>query len=169
MWKYVTLPAPQKDFVNLFFVFAWEFCIEKWWGFLVTFFRFPFPMKRSTKTPRKIRGKFGAKFGVKFGTKIRKFGELSFCNFSGLKICHNDGSYGIKSLGPSVDTEIFTDFSGIWTLVFFRPTFHAKWPKPIFDDFSGFPPDSCRFSSDFYWFSVIFNQFQSASVNLSQF
>ena len=26
---------------------------------------FPFPRKRSTKTPRKIRGKFGAKFGRK--------------------------------------------------------------------------------------------------------
>ena len=34
----------------------------------------------------KIRGKFGAKFGAKFGTKIRKFGELSFCNFSDLML-----------------------------------------------------------------------------------
>ena len=68
----VTLPALQKHFVNIFFVVAWEFCIEKGRGFLVNFFWSPFPGKQSTKTPRKIRGKFGAKFGRKFGKKIRK-------------------------------------------------------------------------------------------------
>ena len=68
----ITVPALQKHFVNVFFVFAWEFCVEKRRGFLVNFFWSPFPTKRSTKTPRKIRGKFGAKFGAKFGTKIRK-------------------------------------------------------------------------------------------------
>ena len=67
----VTLPDLQKNFVNIFFVFAWEFCIEKWRGFLVNFFWSPSPTKRSTKRPRKIRGKFGAKLGAKFGTKIR--------------------------------------------------------------------------------------------------
>ena len=72
-----TLPALQKNFVNIFFVFAWEFCIEKWRGFLVNFFWSPSPTKRSTKTPQKIRGKFGAKFGAKFGTKIRKIRESS--------------------------------------------------------------------------------------------
>ena len=70
-----TLPALQKNSVNIFFVFAWEFCIEKWRGFLVNFFWSPSPTKRSTKSPRKIRGKFGAKFGAKFGTKIRKIRE----------------------------------------------------------------------------------------------
>ena len=65
----ITLPALQKNFVNIFFVFAWEFCIEKWRGFLVNFFWSPFPTKRSTKNPRKIRGKFRAKFGAKSGTK----------------------------------------------------------------------------------------------------
>ena len=29
----ITLPALQKHFVNIFFVFGWEFCIEKWRGF----------------------------------------------------------------------------------------------------------------------------------------
>ena len=78
-----TLPALQKSFVNIFFVFAWEFCIEKWRGFLVNFFWSPSPTKRSTKSPRKIRGKFGAKFGAKnSGRKFEKFGKLSFCNFS---------------------------------------------------------------------------------------
>ena len=71
----VALPALQKNFVNIFFVFAWEFCIEKWRGFLVNFFWSPSHMKRSTKSPRKIRGKFGAKFGAKSGTKIPKIRE----------------------------------------------------------------------------------------------
>ena len=30
---FFTLPALQKNFVTIFFVFAWEFCIEKWRGF----------------------------------------------------------------------------------------------------------------------------------------
>ena len=67
-----TLPALQKSFVNTFFVFAWEFCIEKWRGFLVNFFCSPSPMKRSRKNPGKIRERFGAKFGAKFGTNIQK-------------------------------------------------------------------------------------------------
>ena len=71
----VTRPALQKNFVNIFFVFAWEFYIEKWREFLVNFFWSPSPTKRSTKSPRKNRGKFGAKFGAKFGTKIRKIRE----------------------------------------------------------------------------------------------
>ena len=83
---FVTLPALQKHFVNIFFVFAWEFCIEKGRGFLVNFFWSPLPGKRSTKIPLKIRGKFGAKFGRKFGIKNRKFGELSFCHFSDLSV-----------------------------------------------------------------------------------
>ena len=70
--RIITLPALQKHFVNIFLVFAWELCIEKWWGFLVNFFWSPFPTKRSTKNPRKIREKSGAKFGAKFGTKILK-------------------------------------------------------------------------------------------------
>ena len=61
--------------VNNFFVFAWEFCIEKWRGFWGNFFWSPSPTKRSAKSPRKIRGKFGAKFGAKLGTKYRKIRE----------------------------------------------------------------------------------------------
>ena len=33
----VTLPAHQKTFVDDFFELSWEFCIEKWRGFLVIF------------------------------------------------------------------------------------------------------------------------------------
>ena len=69
--SFVGLPALQKNFVNIFFVFAWEFWIEKWWGFLVNFFWSPSPTKRSTQNPRKLRRKFGAKFGAKI-PKIRE-------------------------------------------------------------------------------------------------
>ena len=44
---------------------------------------------------------------------------------------------------------------------FFRTTFHAKSPKPIFGDFLGLPPDSRRLSIHFDRFSAIFTQFQS--------
>ena len=84
-WKILTLPALQKNFVNIFFGFAWEFCIEKWRGFLVNFFCSPSPTKRSTKSARKIREKFGAKFGAKFGTKIRKIRETFVLQLSDLK------------------------------------------------------------------------------------
>ena len=46
----------------------------------------PFPTKRSTRTPQKIRGKFGEKFGAKSGAKFEKFGELSICDISDLTI-----------------------------------------------------------------------------------
>ena len=58
---FVTLPALQKIFVNIFFVFAWEFCIEKGRGFLVNFCWPPFPGKWSTKTSWKISGKIRSK------------------------------------------------------------------------------------------------------------
>ena len=59
------LPALQKQFVNIFFVFPWEFCIEKWWGFLVIFFlvsvshetKHENSSKNSGKIRSKIRGK----------------------------------------------------------------------------------------------------------------
>ena len=62
---FVTLPALQKNFVNIFFVFAWEFCIEKWRGFLVNFFwlsvshetKHEKSSKNSGKIRSKIRGK----------------------------------------------------------------------------------------------------------------
>ena len=69
--KFYFASSPE-EFVNIFFVLAAEFCIEKWVGILLNFFWSPSPAKRSTKNPRKTRGKFGAKFGAKFGTKIRK-------------------------------------------------------------------------------------------------
>ena len=53
--------------------------------------------------------------------------------------------------------------------MFFGPTFHAKSRKPIFGDFKGFSPDSRRLSIRFNRFSVIFKQFQSASINFNQF
>ena len=49
---------------------------------------------------------------------------------------------------------------------FFRPTFHAKSPKPISGDFNGFPPDFRRL---FNPFRSIFYRFQPVSVSFSQF
>ena len=87
-FRNVTLPALQKHFVNLFFVFAWEFCIEKRRGFLVNFFWSPFPTKRSAKTPRKNSGKIRSKIRGKIRDEtLKKFGELSFCIFSDLTKC----------------------------------------------------------------------------------
>ena len=63
--QFFTLTAPQNNFVNTFFVFAWEFCIEKWRGFLVNFFlvsvshetKHENSSKNSGKIRSKIRGK----------------------------------------------------------------------------------------------------------------
>ena len=63
-----------------FFVFAWEFCIEKWRGFWWIFSGPRFPQNEA----RKILKKFGENPEQKF----EKFGELSFCNFSDLT-CNN--------------------------------------------------------------------------------
>ena len=100
----VTLRPLQKNVVNIFYVFAWEFCIEKWRGFLVNFFWSPFPSTQSTKTPRKIRGKFGEKFGAKSGTQIRKIrGTLVLRLFRpyGLSISRGQSGLIFSIAGPS--------------------------------------------------------------------
>ena len=48
-----------------------------WWIF--SGLRFP---RNEARKPSKNSGKIRSKIRAKFGTKIRKFGELSFCNFS---------------------------------------------------------------------------------------
>ena len=53
--------SPEEFCEYFFFVFAWEFCIEKWWGFLVSFFWSPSPTKRSTKKSWKNSGKIRSK------------------------------------------------------------------------------------------------------------
>ena len=57
-----TLPSDfarsPENFCGFFLqIFAWEICIERWRGFFVIFSWSPFPTKRSTKTPQKVRGK----------------------------------------------------------------------------------------------------------------
>ena len=71
-----------------------------WWILLA-----PFPTKWSTKTPQQIQGKFGAKFGAKSGKKIRKFGELLFCNFSDVRKASSGGN-----LGDVIISEILLPF-----------------------------------------------------------
>ena len=101
----VTLPPLQKNSVNIFFVFAWEFYIGKWRGFLVNFFWSPYPTKRSTKSPRKIRGKFGEKFRAKSGTKIWKIRGTFVLRLFWL---NNGNRREIASLGaPSLLWECF--------------------------------------------------------------
>ena len=68
----VTLPALQKNVVNMFFARLPGILHCKMAGILVNFFWSPFAMKQSTKNPRKIQGRFGAEFGAKSGTKIRR-------------------------------------------------------------------------------------------------
>ena len=93
----------RKKLVNIFFVVAWEFCIEKWRGFLVNFFWSPFPTKRSTKTPQ---NKFGENSernsGQTPGQKFEeKFGELSFCDFSDLEaLLGHSGAPGAPGRAP---------------------------------------------------------------------
>ena len=95
---FFTLPTLQKTFVIFFFELAWKFCIERWRGFLVNFFRSPFPTKRSGKTPQKIREKFGAKFGAKFGTKIRKIRETPSTQFIHIIFPQNISRYRVGEL-----------------------------------------------------------------------
>ena len=73
-----------ENFCGFLLEFAWEFCIEKGWGFLVNFFWSPFPTKRSTKTPQKIGENSERNSGRNPGRNFEKFGKLSFCNFSDL-------------------------------------------------------------------------------------
>ena len=67
-----TLPALQKHFVNIFFVFAWEFCIEKWRVFFGEFFLVSVSHETKHEKSSRNREKSGAKSGAKFGTKILK-------------------------------------------------------------------------------------------------
>ena len=86
--RFIVHAGSPENFCGFFlFESTWEFCIEKWQGFLVNLFCSPFPTKRSTKTPQTFRGKFGANPGQNSGRKFEKFGELSFCNFSDLTLC----------------------------------------------------------------------------------
>ena len=77
----VTLPALQKNFVNIFFVLAWEFCIDKWRGFLVIFFLVSVFHETKHENSSKISGKIRSKMQGKIRTKIRKIRELRSATF----------------------------------------------------------------------------------------
>ena len=78
-----TLPALQKNFVNILFEFAWEFCIENGRDFWWIFFGLRVP-RNETRSPWKIRENSEPNSGQNSGRKFEKFGKLSFCNFSDL-------------------------------------------------------------------------------------
>ena len=81
---FVTFPALQKTFVDFLFEFTWRFGIEKCRGFWVSSFWSPSPTKRSTKTTQKFGENPDQNSGRQKQKKIR---ELSFCDFSDLRIC----------------------------------------------------------------------------------
>ena len=79
--KFFTLPPLLKKFVIFFF--AWEFCLEKWRGFLVNFLWSRFPNEA-----RKILKKFGENSeqnsGQNSGSKFENsFYDLEVYHFSG--------------------------------------------------------------------------------------
>ena len=74
-----------EEFCEYFFVFAWEFCIEKWRGFLVNFFWSPSPTK-ARKILENFRENSEQNSGQNSGRNIEKFGKLSFCNFPDLSV-----------------------------------------------------------------------------------
>ena len=159
---HVTLPALQKNFVNIFFVFAWEFCIEKWRGFLVNFFCSPSPTKRSTTNPRNIWEKFGAKFGAKFGTKIRKirktFVVKNLCTFEPqiwLEIITSRDAKSTCFKGSQTScTEML---SGV-----FWPKFGRKRSHHVMDA-------ACWTSRDFPWLSTTVHDSPRLSTTLHDF
>ena len=128
-----TLPALQKNFLNIFFVFAWEFCIEKWRGFLVIILWSPSPTKRSTKSPRKIRGKFGAEFGAKFGTKIRKIQETFVLRLFWPNSFCLSGVSRVGGLGECLElSEYYYDWrENPWRLEMVCHTFSFFWIQVI--------------------------------------
>ena len=82
---YFTLPALQKTFVDYFFEFAWEFCIERCGGFLVGFSGLHFPRNEARKfLKKKSGGNSEQNSGQNWGRKFENFGELAFCNFCDL-------------------------------------------------------------------------------------
>ena len=104
--------SPENFCGDFFFEFAWGFCIEKWRGFLVNLFWSPSPTKRSTKTPLNNSEQNS---GQNSGQKFKKFGELSFCNFSDLsylgltKGWFPQGWFGGCSPGTKTGTRVHSD------------------------------------------------------------
>ena len=72
-------PALQKTLVDLFFECAWKVYIEKWRGFLVNFSGVRFPRNEARKLLKIFEEYSEQNSGQNSG---RKFGELSFRNFS---------------------------------------------------------------------------------------
>ena len=74
----VTWPALQKTFVDLIFEFAWEFCIEKWRGFLVIFFLVPVSHETGAQ---KLLKKFGENSEQNSGQNSKNSGNFRSATF----------------------------------------------------------------------------------------
>ena len=89
----------------------------------------------------------------------RYFSAPCFCSC----FCFVCGGWGSKKFPNKLRKHVHENFR-----CFFASP--STWiAEPNFGDFNGFPPDSRRLSSDFDRFSVIFTQFQSASIDFNQF
>ena len=80
--KSITLPALQKHLVNIFFVFGWEFCIEKMAGIFGEFFLVSVSHetkhKKSSKNSGKIRRKIREKIRDENSKNSRNFRSATF-------------------------------------------------------------------------------------------
>ena len=80
-FRILTLPAPQKNFVNIFFVFAWEFCVEKWRGwahFFLVSVSHEAKHEKSSKNSGKIRSKIGCKIRDENSKNLGNFRSATF-------------------------------------------------------------------------------------------
>ena len=69
---FVTLPALQKNYVNKFFVVAWEFCIEKGQGFWGELFLVSVSWEAKHENSSKNSGKFWSKIWEEIRDKNSK-------------------------------------------------------------------------------------------------
>ena len=85
MLKLLTLPALQKNFVNIFSCLPGNFALKNGGDF----WRFFSGLRLPRNEARKVLEKFGENSeqnsGQNSGRKFEKFGKLSFCDFPDLK------------------------------------------------------------------------------------
>ena len=102
-----TLPALQKNFVNIFFVFAWELCIEKWRGFLVNFFLVSVSHETKHEKSSKISGKIRSKIRGKIRDENSKnSGNFRSATFLTSEILFSTGAGVWRKAPPDSSSEL---------------------------------------------------------------
>ena len=77
----ITLPALQKDFVNIFFVFAWEFALKNggdFWCFFLVSVPHETKHENSSKNSGKIRSEIRGKIQDKNSKNLENFRSATF-------------------------------------------------------------------------------------------